>query len=183
MPVCDSPGGGVKEKDMARFIPAQMTEYIGSGKLWRLEIGYTSVTNGSYIGIGFTTPATGFCVASTADIQKTGGEVMVTALEGATIGGTPSALTPRNYNRVIGDASNPFTATVSSDTATGGTVIGSKLLGGAGTPAVAPGGASTATVFFTLKPSTTYFWKMEAEAANVTLEAHIDLLWTDGTMV
>ena len=167
---------------MARWFPTNFLEYIAGGNVWRIGIGYTAVSNGAYTGIGFTTPATGQCLCALSDIQKTGGEVMVSALEGATLGGTPSALTPHNYNRIIGDSGTPFTSPAQTDTVTGGSIIGEALMGGTAVGATKLGGAASGTLFFALKPSTTYFWKMEAEQANVTLEAHLDVLYLTASL-
>lgn len=168
---------------MGKFIPSSFSEYVAAGKMWRLGIDYTSVADGAYTGITFTTPATGQVIVSLSDVQKTGGEVKVYAVEGPTIGGVPTNLTPYNYNRIIGDASPPFTASRQTDTITNGTVIGSKLVGGAAQGNNSAGGASPSSAFFFLKPSTVYYWKFEADQAAVTMMAHLDIIYEDGTML
>ena len=165
---------------MARFIPSQMNEYIAAGKVWRLNLDYVSINADAYNGIGFATPATGLCVVSLAQVEKTGGEIQVVALEGPTLG-SGSALTPTNYNRVIGDASPPMTTPVYGGTATCGTTIGTALLGGASGGNTKPGGVGTSAAFFVLKPSTVYYWKFTAKQATVTMMAHLDFVYEPGT--
>jgi hypothetical protein len=164
---------------MAKFIPSEISEYVAAGKVWRLGLDYVSINADAYNGIGFTTPATGLCICSLSAVDKTGGEIVVAALEGPTLG-SGTTLTPRNYNRVVGDASPPMTTTVYGGTTSGGTQMGSAMLGGTTGGAVKPGGAGSSAAFFVLKPSTVYYWQFTAKQATATMAAHIDFVYLDG---
>lgn len=152
-------------------ISASLTErWCALGLSWSMTTGYQSLANAAdYAYVTFKTPATGRIFYNFARLEKSGNEIVKSLIEGCTAtAGT--AITPRNYEREVGDASCPVTAvsfgmSASSQTLTGGTEIFPSLATGSAQGASIPGGSSQLQGVVLLKKNTVYALKLLAKGA------------------
>lgn len=152
-------------------VSASITErWCNNGFAWSMSTGYQSLAAlNDYAYITFKTPATGRIYYNFATLEKSGNEIVKSLIEGCTAT-AGDAITPRNFEREIGDASCPVTLvsfgkSTSSQTIANGTEIFPSLAAGTAQGNSIPGGSSQLQGVVKLKKNTVYALKLLAKGA------------------
>ena len=146
--------------------------FTSLGLSWRIDTGYVTLASlGDYASISFKTPATGRCRYTLAGVDKSGGEVVVSLVEGGTVtGGT--AFSPYNLDWDVGTTGSPFTDVKTGVVLSGGTERFPSLVPGTANPSTKPGGSLGEVAALHLSNGKVYTLKFLAKAA-VTMAAHV----------
>ena len=151
------------------------------GKVYRFYSGVDNLAAGTYITMSGITPPTGTIIYTSANINKSGDEVIASLIEEGTYVGTGAFIIQgKNLNRSYPDQTAAYPQYLGSSTLgttiTGGITLARTLISGTGLDSSQVGGLLSGSFEIYLKPNTRYTLKVLSVGA-CKISIGVDLIY------